>query len=169
MLENNVIYEASIVMGTFCKIIVYGAIISHSVFIILNIITTKVILYAMKQNVLNRSKRPNLLKLNIVYSNIIISFGYCICFNIVQNVVGNYSIQSIIMPITGSLVNYTNSLSLYVNSISITVLSCDQYFSLTQVFSTNNPLNRLSTKWLLYCICIITAIFRNKSDILPGL
>lgn len=113
----------------------------------------------------HKKTRQRLLMTNIAFCALIVIFETSVPFFIVVPLLIDVSSRVALAVV--SIGSYLDALSLYALSITLTLISCDQYFLLVDVFST--PLNRVSTKWLMIAIwsfsSLISVPFLVKNEI----
>ena len=116
--------------------------------LISNIFIAKFIAKTLKPNLIYRNQRPIILMANIAFSGFLLNLIFLLAIIFINPflVDTHLSIASIVQ----SLMYYILALSLFVISLSMTVLSCDQYFAFTRVFS--NPMDNISNKNMLIII-----------------
>ena len=110
--------------------------------LISNIFIVKFLQKIIKPNPIYRNNRPIILMANIAFSGFLLNLNFILTlFMINPFLVDNHLM---IASIVNSVMYYLNALSLFVISLSMTLLSCDQYFVFTRVFT--NPMDNISDK-----------------------
>ena len=137
-------------LNNFQVSIIFLLIFVQIITVLLNIIVIIVMKRSHSRDVMNASKRPNILMTTIAISRIILTTDFAFVFFVIIPIISWVSPN--ISMIIESLINYIIALSLYVITFTMAVLSIDQYYSLTRVFI--NPLEKVSTNLLIKIILL---------------
>ena len=129
-------------------------ILMQVVSVLSNILILVVIVKARHLSTGHKLTRQRILMTNIAFCALLVIFEASLPFFILVPIL--IGVSSTLIMVIESIGSYLDALSMYALSITMTLISCDQYFLLINVFCA--PLNKMSTKWIMISIWFFSAI-----------